>query len=110
MIPDFRHSRGMTDRSDNSTFLLPGMHSPEQIDSTLMDLDPQSFSLAISSLLERAFNLLSQFHWIHSSWSHLNLIGHSDDPFEPQHRLLGILPLMPEIDITLERYPTLGYR
>ena len=110
MIPDCRHSGGMTDRSDNSTFLLPGMHSPEEIHRTIVNLDSQSFGLAIGSLLERAFDLLSQFDWIHSSGSHLNLISHSDDAFKPQHTLLGILPLMPEINITLKRHPSIGYR
>ena len=110
MIPDRRYSRGVTDRSDNSTFLLPGMHSAEEVDNTVVDLDPQSLGFPIGSLLERAFNLFSQFLWIHSFWIHPNLVGYSDYAFKSLHRLLSVLPLVPEIDIALKRYPTVGYR
>ena len=110
MVPDCRHAGGMTDRSDNSTFLLPGMHAAEEIDGTIVDLDPQSLGFAICSLLQRAFNLFSQFHWIYCFRSNLNLIGYSDDTFKPQHGLLGILTLTPEIHIALKGHPSVGYR
>ena len=42
MIPDHRNSWRMTNRSDNSTFLLPRVNAAEQVDGAIVDLNPQS--------------------------------------------------------------------
>src|SRR5512132_3361252 len=109
MIPDCRNPRGMTDRSDNSTFLLPRVHSTEQVDSTIVDLDPQSLSLAIGAALQGVLNLFPKFFCVDLFRRYGDLVGHPDDTLKPQYREFGVFALLPEVHISLKSHPAARY-
>ena len=49
MISYLRHAGRVADRTEHGSSLLPGMNATPEIDRTVVNLDPQTFGLAISA-------------------------------------------------------------
>jgi hypothetical protein len=73
----------MTNRSDNRSFLLPGVNTAKQIDRAILDLDSQSLGFAIGAALEGVLNLFAQFFRVHFSRQNSDFVNYTDDTIQP---------------------------
>jgi hypothetical protein len=105
MILDLCDTNGMTDRADNSTFLLPRVNAAKQVYRTIVDLDSYSLGLATGATLQGVLNLFPQFFRFDFPGRNGDLVDDADNTSQPQNGPFCILPFVPPDCLSLERHP-----
>src|ERR1043166_1859900 len=108
VILDLHHTRSVADRAEHRPLFLPRMNSSPENDRTVMDLDSQTFSLAVSASLQCVLNLLTQLFLINCLFTNRDLVAHANDPGESPEHFFSVGALAPVIYFPFERHPAIG--